>query len=108
MIKLKIDNKEIEVEKGTTILSAANKLGIDIPTMCFKEGHHNHPSCMVCLVKDDQSGNLVPSCAMPVAEGMEIITNDEEVINSRREALELLLSDHAGDCEAPCQIADNE
>lgn len=104
MINLKIDNKEISVKEGTTILQAAQELGIKIPTMCFKEGHHNHPSCMVCLVKNVQTGNLIPSCGFPASESMEIITLDEEVQEARKEALELLLSDHVGDCEAPCQI----
>jgi len=105
MIKFKIDNKEVEVEEGTTILQAAQKLGIQIPTMCYKGGHQNHPSCMVCLVKDAQSGKLIPSCGFPALNGMEIISLDDEIKEARKEALELLLSDHAGDCEAPCQIA---
>jgi glutamate synthase (NADPH) small chain len=105
MIKLIIDHKEVEVEQGTTVLQAAQKIGIHIPTMCHKNGHQNHPSCMVCLVKDISSGDLIPSCGFPATEGMEIISIDEEVKEARKEALELLLSDHSGDCEAPCQIA---
>jgi ferredoxin len=103
MLKLKIDNKEITVKEGTTVLHAAESAGIEIPSMCFMEGYSNHPSCMVCLVKDNNSGQLYPSCATRVVEGMEIISNDEEVHEARREALELLLSDHVGDCEAPCR-----
>ena len=106
MIKLKIDGKEIEVAKGTTVLNAAKKLGIEIPTMCYLEGagFHNHPSCMVCLIKDANSGKLLPSCALPAAENMNIITSDEEVRNARKDSLELLMSDHVGDCEAPCTL----
>lgn len=105
MIQLKINNKEVRVPAGTTILNAAKTLGIDIPTMCYLEGNSNHPSCMVCVVKDSKTGNLFPSCAMPVDAGMEIITDDADVRNARKDALELLLSDHVGDCEAPCRTA---
>ena len=102
MINLKINNKEISVEQGSTVLMAAQQLGIKIPTMCYLAGLTNHPSCMICLVKDKKNNSLQPSCALPVSEGMEIITDDNEIFNARKEALELLLSDHVGDCEAPC------
>jgi NADPH-dependent glutamate synthase beta subunit-like oxidoreductase len=105
MLKITIDNQTTEVEPGTTVLQAAALLGIEIPTMCYLEGHSCHPSCMVCMVKDADRGNLFPSCAMPVSEGMNIITTSDEVIDIRREALELLLSDHVGDCEAPCTLS---
>lgn len=103
MIKLKINNTSIEVAEGSSVLKAAESMGIKIPTMCFHEGFTNHPSCMLCLVKDVKSGKLHPSCALPAAENMEIITDDEEIFEARKEALELLLSDHVGDCEAPCR-----
>lgn len=103
MANLTINNIKIQVAEGTSVLKAAEKLGIKIPTMCFHEGFTNHPSCMICLVKDVKTGKLQPSCALPVANGMEIITDDDEIYNARKEALELLLSDHVGDCAAPCQ-----
>lgn len=104
MTKLKINNQQIEIHNGATILEAANQLGIDIPTMCHLEGTEHFTSCMICLVKDRRNGRLMPSCSMPVAEGMDIVTNDEECTDSRKAALELLLSEHVGDCEAPCQL----
>ena len=104
MIKLTIDNTAIEVTEGTTVLQAAAALGIAIPAMCYLEGHTCHPSCMVCMVKDANKGNFFASCAMPVTEGMNIIATSDEVSDLRREALELLLSDHVGDCEAPCTL----
>jgi NADPH-dependent glutamate synthase beta subunit-like oxidoreductase len=104
MIKLKINNNEVSVEKGTSVLNAAKQQDIEIPSMCYNEGYSNHPSCMVCMVKDAKTGKLFPSCAIEVTEGMEVITDDEEVKQSRKEALELLLSDHVGDCEAPCVL----
>ena len=105
MISLKIDNKEIEVEAGTTVLEAATQAGISIPSMCFLKGHSNHPSCMVCLVKDNRNGALVPSCALVATDGMDLNASDEDVLEARRKSLELLMSDHVGDCEAPCSLA---
>ncbi len=103
MLKIRIDNKEIEVKEGTTILEAARSMGISIPTMCHLEGGEKFTSCMVCLVKEATNGRLMPSCSMPVMDGMDIVTNDEECREARKAALELLLSEHVGDCEAPCQ-----
>jgi NADPH-dependent glutamate synthase beta subunit-like oxidoreductase/ferredoxin len=105
MIKLKINDQLIEVKKGATLLEAAKKAGFEIPTMCFKEGYTNHPSCMVCVVKDQKTSDLLTSCAYIAQDGMEIITDDTDVHNARKQALEMLLSDHVGDCEAPCTIA---
>ncbi len=104
MIKLKIDNIEIEVKKGTSVKDAAESIGINIPAMCFMKGFSNSPSCMVCLVKEKNSGKLFASCSMEVVEGMDILSEDAEVKEARKDALELLLSDHVGDCEAPCRI----
>ncbi len=105
MIEIKINNQIIKAKEGTTVLKAAESIGFTIPTMCFSDGFSNHPSCMVCVVKDNKSGKLFPSCAMLVEEGMDIICDDQEVNEARKEALELLLSDHVGDCEAPCRLS---
>ena len=104
MLKLKINNTFVEVPESTSILQAAGKLGINIPTMCQLEGTEHFTSCMVCLVKDAKTGKLLPSCSIPATEGMELITDDDECRESRKAALELLLSEHVGDCEAPCQV----
>jgi len=104
LLHISIDNKELQVESGTTVLQAATQLGIEIPTMCFHPSYSNRPSCMVCLVKDIPTGKLLPSCALPVADGMKISASDADVLEARKEALELLLSDHVGDCEAPCRL----
>jgi NADPH-dependent glutamate synthase beta subunit-like oxidoreductase len=105
MIKLTIDHIPVEVPEGTTLMQAAEQLGIAIPLMCYLPGHHAHPSCMVCLVKDTGSNRLITACAYPAEEGMDIITHSAEVREARREAIELLLSDHVGDCEAPCRLS---
>ena len=104
MIKLTIDNRTIEVPSGTTVWQAAKSAGIEIPTMCYLEGTEHFTSCMICLVKDAKNGRLFASCSTPVSDGQTIITNDAETTESRKAALELLLSEHVGDCEAPCQL----
>ena len=106
MPKLLIDNQETEVSEGTTILDAAAGLGIDIPTMCYLPGAGSGTSCMVCVVAISGGLNLVPACATIVKDGMQIDTCGDEVTAARRTNLELLLSDHVGDCIAPCQMAD--
>ncbi len=72
MPKLTIDNQTVEVPAGTTILDAAGQLGIEIPTLCYLRGYEPSTSCQVCLVKDRRRGQLVPSCATKVVDGMEI------------------------------------
>ncbi len=105
MIRLKINQLEIDVEPGTSILKAAQKLGIEIPTLCHNDEVEHHTSCMICLVKNIRNGKLLPSCSIAAEEGMEICTTDDEIREARQTGLELLLSDHVGDCEAPCTIA---
>ena len=105
MIKLTIDNQIVEVADGDTVLDAAGKLGIDIPTMCFLKGVNCSTSCMVCVVKINGSDDLMPACGTIAMDGMTIETACPQVIEARQAALELLLSDHVGDCAAPCSIA---
>ncbi len=104
MPKIMIDNREVEVEAGATILDAAQKLGISIPTMCFLRGHEATTSCMVCVVKLAGANGLVPACGTLVRDGMHVESDTEEVHEARKAALELLLSDHVGDCAGPCQM----
>ena len=105
MPKLTIDRREVEVRPGATILEAARKLGIAIPTLCYLEGCRPSTSCLVCTVKVRGNGRLVPACGTLAEDGMEIESETEEIHEVRRSALELLLSDHLGDCLAPCQFA---
>ena len=104
MPKLFIDNREVEVDKGATILDAAGKLGIEIPTMCFLKDYKPSTSCMVCVVKIDDLDNLVPACGTVAKDGMRVESSSEQVRQARKAALELLLSDHVGDCLGPCQV----
>lgn len=97
-----VDGREIEVPVGSTILEAARRLGIPIPTLCHVEGLEPASSCFLCCVQIEGHKGLSPACSMPVSPGLEVTTNSEDVRASRRMALELLLSDHAGECIAPC------
>jgi len=105
--RLVIDHREMEVPDGGTILDAARKLGLEIPTLCHLDGCRPSTSCMVCVVKVKAAGGgqdrLVPSCGALAEDGMQIESETEEVRQARTAALELLLSDHLGDCIAPCQ-----
>ena len=102
-IKLTIDNREVEVPKGTTILKAAQSMGIDIPTLCHFEFKgldvHNKPGgCRICVVEVEKRRNLAPACVTECMEGMVVRTNSIRVINARKTVLELILSDHPNDC----------
>ncbi len=103
MPRLWIDNQEVEVPPAATLLDAARKLGIDIPTLCFQDGREPLTSCMCCVVKVGGNAKFVPACATRADEGMRVESETQEVRQARRAAVELLLSDHLGDCIGPCQ-----
>lgn len=103
MINLKINDVELSVEKGTTILEAANSIGIKIPTLCHMDLHgikfiNKLASCRVCMVEDEKSKKMFPACATPVKEGMDIKTDSHRAVEARRTIVELLLSDHPNSC----------
>jgi ferredoxin len=104
MIPITIDGREVELEEGKTILDGARQLGIDIPTLCYLERCGPMTSCLVCVVKLRFNGrtSVVPSCGMKAVAGMVVESETAEVHDLRRSALELLLSDHVGDCLSPC------
>ncbi|MBN1516100.1 (2Fe-2S)-binding protein [Candidatus Sumerlaeota bacterium] len=103
MVTLAINDMPVQVEEGATILQAARKLGVEIPTFCHMDGRKPFTSCMICVVRDAATGQLLPSCSHPAGEGMVIETGSEPVREFRRETLNLLLSEHTGDCAAPCE-----
>jgi len=102
MIELTIDGRKIEQPEQATLLEAARESGVEIPTMCHLAGYEHFTSCMLCMVEDLKSGQLLPACSTLAEDGMEIATGSERVLASRKTALELLLSEHVGDCDAPC------
>lgn len=102
--KITIDGREVEVLAGKSVLDAARQIGLDIPTLCHLEKCGPLNTCQVCLVKVviNGQGRLVPSCGTKAVPGMIIESETEEVHEARRTALELLFSDHVGDCLSPC------
>ena len=102
-VKITIDGKAVEVEKGATIYEAAKHIGVDIPTLCYMNMgdmniKHNPGGCRICVVEVEGRRNLAPSCVTPVAPGMTVNTHNIRVLNARRTVLELMLSDHPFDC----------
>lgn len=104
MVKLTIDNKNIEVREGTRLIDAARDNGISIPSLCYKKELPHFTSCMLCIVKDKHTGKAIPSCSATVEDGMNIDASGPEVIALRRDALSLLLTEHRAECEAPCKV----
>lgn len=102
MIKLSINGLPSHVDEGATVLEAADLVFAEIPTLCHLKGCEPETSCMLCVVKDTASGQLIPACSTLAVEGMEIDTECGTVQAARRDLLNLLLSEHVGDCEAPC------
>jgi len=98
MVNLIIDNQAVEVEKGSTILEAAAKLGKKIPTLCYHPELRKFGACRICIVQDAKRGSLIPACYTPARDGMELLTNSEKVIKTRKTILELLLASHNGNC----------
>ncbi len=102
-IKLTIDNRQVEVPKGTTILQAAHQAGINIPSLCYMNlpylaQEHKPGSCRVCVVEIPGRKNLVPACATECTDEMKVLSHSLRAINARRTVVELLLSDHPKDC----------
>jgi NADP-reducing hydrogenase subunit HndD len=102
-VKITIDNKELEVPRGTTILKAARGIGVDIPTLCHMELHdlniENKPGgCRICVVEVQGRRNLAPACITKCEEGMTVRSHNPRVMNARRTVMEFILSDHPKDC----------
>jgi len=98
MINITVNNMKIEVEEGTTILDAAKKARIKIPTLCYLENVQKPGSCRMCVVEIEGVRILQPSCITHVSEGMKIHTNTKKIRDARKIILELLLSDHPWEC----------
>ena len=99
-----INNTSVEVLPGETVIETARRAGYAIPSLCYGKGAKHKSSCMVCAVKSCPGGQMIPSCTTIPTEGMQIETDTEEVLLARTLSLELLLSDHRADCEAPCSM----
>jgi len=98
MLKLKVNDIDIEVEEGLTVLQACEKAGVEIPRFCYHEKLSIAGNCRMCLVEMEKSLKPVASCAMPAAEGMNIKTNTKFVEKARKGVMEFLLANHPLDC----------
>lgn len=104
-ITLTIDNKKIVTEEGMSILNVASEHGIKIPNLCYDGRVELYGACGLCTVEVEGVPKLLRACSTKVTDGMVVHTQTERVKASRKVALELLLSDHTGDCVAPCSKA---
>ena len=104
MIKLTINGREVTGKKGDTILTIAAQNGIEIPNLCYNKNLKIYGSCGLCVVEAEKSPKLLRACATVASEGMVIWTHSERAQQARKIALELLMSDHEGDCKGPCHL----
>ena len=104
MIKVKIDGIEYLCENGMTVLQAARANGIEIPALCYIDELKPYGACGICTVEAANTPKLLRACATTVFDGMEIKTESDRIYRSRKTALELMLSDHTGDCRGPCSL----
>ena len=98
MVKLTIDGVEVEAPVGSTVLTAARKANIDIPTLCFLKEINGAGDCRMCIVEIEGRRGFVPSCITKVEEGMVVKTNTPEINEARRVILDLILSSHNREC----------
>ena len=103
--QLSMDGMPVEARDGETLLAVAGRLGIEIPVLCHLAGVEKLESCGVCMVEVEGHSSLLPACAARAQAGMVVHTGSPVVLEARQLALELLLSDHVGDCSAPCELA---
>jgi predicted molibdopterin-dependent oxidoreductase YjgC len=103
MIRLSIDNKIVQATEGSRLIDVARDNGIEIPSLCYNKELPHFSSCMVCMVRDANSGKYIPSCSVTAEDGMKIDTSGEDVRTLRKEAISLLLMEHRAECEAPCK-----
>ncbi len=100
MMNLTIDGQKIQVEEGTSVLEAARKVNIHIPTLCYLPEVQAIGACRVCLVEVAGNKNLQASCTLPASEGMVVTTSSERVRKARKFSVEMLLSNHPFECLA--------
>ncbi|MEM2757291.1 MAG: 2Fe-2S iron-sulfur cluster-binding protein, partial [Sulfolobales archaeon] len=97
MVKLYVNDKEVQVEAASTLLDAIVRAGFKVPTLCYLKDMFNEATCRVCIV-ELSGGRLVPSCSYPVAEGIKVFTDSERVLRYRRAIIEMILAAHKIKC----------
>jgi len=108
MCTITINGKTFEAESGSTILQAAESAGIKIPTLCYLEGRDPMAACRVCVVEVEGAQNLAASCSTPIRDGMVVHTNNRRVREARKTVVELMLSEHEGNCQTCSRSEDCE
>lgn len=98
MVDLTIDGQAVRVPEGTTVLEAAQKAGIDIPTLCYLKEINKIGACRVCLIEVEKARGLQASCVYPVCDGMKVKTNTSAIREARKAVVELILSNHPMEC----------
>ena len=98
MLKIEIDGKQVEVENGTTIIDAADQLGVAIPRFCYHKKLSVAANCRMCLVQVEKFNKPLPACATPVADGMKIFTRSKSAVEAQKSVMEFLLINHPLDC----------
>ena len=111
MVNIEIDGKRVEVENGTSVIQAANQIGIYIPHFCYHKKLSIAANCRMCLVQVEKAPKPLPACATPVAEGMKVFTTSEQAIKAQKGVMEFLLINHPLDCPicdqgGECQLQD--
>ena len=111
MINIEIDGKQVETERGSTVMDAANKLGIYIPHFCYHKKLSIAANCRMCLVEIEKTPKPMPACATPVADGMKVHTHSEIAVKAQQGVMEFLLINHPLDCPicdqgGECQLQD--
>ena len=111
MINIEIDGKSVQTERGTTVMDAANKLGVYIPHFCYHKKLSIAANCRMCLVEVEKAPKPLPACATPVAEGMKVLTHSEMAVKAQEGVMEFLLINHPLDCPicdqgGECQLQD--
>ncbi len=98
-LKITINDREYEVEESSSVLDATRQAGIELPTLCKMENRPAIGACRLCVVEVEGARTLQAACATPIREGMVIHTRTRRVREARRTIVELLLSEHCGDCQ---------
>lgn len=104
IVKLNINGKEITAEAGKTVLQAALENNINIPHLCFDERLETYAGCGLCIIEIEGQPKTARACATPVADGLVVRSDTKKVVEARNTAMNLLVSQHIGDCKAPCTL----
>src|SRR6202158_5635609 len=98
MINIEIDGKPVQVERGSSVMDAANKLGVYIPYFCYHKKLSIAANCRMCLVEVEKAPKPLPACATPTTDGMKVHTHSKNAKNAQNGVMEFLLINHPLDC----------